>query len=184
MQYLIDNPVSGWEPQDVEQAFAISHRIAELLANNDTEERQNMSREVLVFSRAEVNEEALQGADYGRTKTRVNYYVRVDYVEGARTKSYVCNLQHFLRVPHPSCNFTRSGEAIIKPLRVAMATFYQPRTGNPPRTVHVNTTQTKGEYYAVDPRAIMYKYVVAFPRGRDDDKELYCMTYHGLTGNR
>jgi hypothetical protein len=41
----------------VDEAFAVTPAHAKLLAYGDTAEMQRMSREVLVFSRAEVNDE-------------------------------------------------------------------------------------------------------------------------------
>jgi hypothetical protein len=146
-----------------------------------------MSRQVLVFSRAEVNEEVLQGADYGRAKVRVSHYVRVDYEENDGLKSYVGSVHHFLRIPHPSINLRNPGpdqRVLTQPLRLAMVTFYKPRGNNPPGMVRADTGNTikKWEYYAVHPASIMNKYVVAFEGG--DTKKLCCMLYHGLTGNR
>lgn len=187
MQYLQDNPTEGWQAEHVEQAFRVKPMEAQRMAEQGPEDRRHLSREVLLFSRAEVNEEVLQSADYGRTQARLNYYVRVDTVEGPRQtkKSYVCYLHHFLRIPHPDCNL--DSLAALPPLRLAMATFYNigtPLAGDPPRMVRVETAKTNGKYYAISPATIKYKYVVAFTEGRGNDKRLCCTTYHGLTGSR
>ncbi len=172
----------------MDEAFAVTPAHAKLLAYGDTAEMQRMSREVLVFSRAEVNDEKLASADYQRTTTRVNHYVGVDYQVARGKKHYVGYLHHFLRIPHPSVNHSNAGpgKTVLKqPLRLAMISFYEPRSTNPPRMVRVNTAKYQGKYYAVNPASIQSKYVVAFEECKQgQDEYMCCMTYHALTGNR
>ena len=54
---------------------------------------------------------------YGRTLTRTNYYVQIDF-DGV---PYVAKVLHFLKVPHPNAQLN------LSPLRLPIVTFYQPQ---------------------------------------------------------
>lgn len=200
---------AGWKEADIRRVFSIPHHKAEMLAEHSrTREGQLTSREPLLFTRAEVNEELLQGDEYGRTTTRINYYIGALFQDGdGAVQNHVGRLHHFLRVPHPDCDPEDTPPLLVEPLRIAIVTFYKTcpatalgkarvtgpayklRAGEKPpskelrRLIRVDLNATDGECYPTDPQAINNKYVVALPEGASS-KEVFCMAYAGLTGTR
>ena len=159
LRYLEDYSEStisdAWSVADVDAAFA-----------RTSKEERNTG--VLMYHRAEVNEEFMASVGYGRSRTRVNYMILVHYGDVV----YVGKVLHFLKVPHP--------DGQVPPLRLAMCTFFDPAE-EVGRAWRVNTQQVHDEYYAVDTATIAHKLVVAYPGGKETGGEMVCMPYHSQT---
>lgn len=182
-------------------AFGAKHATSQKLSKSSvTDIGKKEPREVLRFTRAEVNEEVLQGKDYGRTKTRANFHISVKFESG----TFAGALHHFLRIPHPNDKPDEPNQRKA-PLKLAMVGFYEPlydnNQGSRKRQRRATTggqqegntgvlrvnarVMIKGEdYLAVDPLAIVNKHVVAHVGGPGHATELQFMTYAGLTGTR
>lgn len=205
LQYLKDEQPAGWTEEDVRKVFSIGPAAAKQAADTSHSELgKALSREVLLYTRAEVNEEVIQSAAYGRVNWRVNYFVGAQYQTETGTDIHDGKVLHFLRVPHPSFDPDFHNESRwIEPLRVAMVKYYKPCTNKVGslkqaghkiskaqldslrfRRVDLRAVASKHKYYATNPEAITNKYVVAFVGGQHDAKELFCMHYAALTGNK
>ncbi len=121
-----------------------------------------------MFTRAEVNEEALASVGYGRSRSRINYMILV-YYDGV---AYVGKVLHFLKVQHT--------DSQVPPLRLAMCKFFE-AAEEVGRAWRVDTEQVNAEYYAVDPDTIAHKLVVAYPGGSEEGPEMVCMPYYSQT---
>lgn len=193
---------NGWKEEDIRTIFQRSHHEAEVLANSSrTSEGKHMSREPLLFTRAEVNEEVLQGDEYGLVQTRINYYIGANFVgDDGEPGTHIGRLHHFLRVPHPWYEPDLPHSRVVEPLRVAMVSYYKLSTNKlgsrdrqkkgsktrpqELRFIHADLGADNGKYYATEPLSIINKYVVALPNGPQNATEVFCMTYAGLTGTR
>lgn len=187
------------------KVFAVGPaRAAYAAATSTSQLGKALSREVLLFTRAEVNEEVIQSAAYGRVKWRVNYFIGAQYKTESGTEIHDGKVLHFLRVPHPSFDPDFHDESRwIEPLRIAMVKYYKPSTnkigslkqagrkltkaqldGLRFRRIDTRAVASKHKYYATNPESITNKYVVAFVGGQHDADELFCMTYAALTGSK
>ena len=70
-EYLRAYEPEVWVQGDVDHIFSLTSK-----------EARASGRGVLLFCRAEVNEEVIGSAAYGRTFTRINHYVQIDYDDG------------------------------------------------------------------------------------------------------
>ena len=71
---------------------------------------------VLVYSRAECNEERVLSMAYKRPTAWVNYWVVVDYEYGVDILAYVACVKYFMKLVHPN--------ASIPPLKMAICDMY------------------------------------------------------------
>lgn len=129
---------------------------------------------ILLFKRAEVNEESIGSVSYTRARSRINFYINVIF----NRVPQMAKVLHFLRVPHPT-------DPNMEPLRLAMCTFYQPvpqLLGG--RTLRADSRLISDAYYAVDPATIHNKMIVAFKGGLETAREVHGMEYLHLTGTR
>ena len=153
----------------------------------------DVSRELLVFSRGEVTEELIQGFEYTKASGRVNFIVSVDFASNSgQATRYLGKLHRFLRIPHPRNDPNDPNMAHLnEPLRIAMVTFFQHQvdtlgslrrdgpgiSGNPcTHMIRAKTNVYNGQYYAVDPLKIINKHIIAEHR----EDEIFAMTYISL----
>lgn len=146
----------GWERGDVQVAFA-----------------QRGIAGVLVYTRAECNEEVFFAEGYGRARTRVSNWALVQWAHGQNgTRDYVVRIKYFVRIPHP----TNGG---VAPLRLAICDVYRylvPKNGG--RLYRARVVGWPA--YAVDTFNIAQKLVCAFPQGYSSEN-MYFMKTHNLS---
>ncbi|GFR42747.1 hypothetical protein Agub_g3685 [Astrephomene gubernaculifera] len=78
----------------------------------------------LVFTRAEVNEESLFSAWYGRARTRVSNNVLVVWEEGGVEVPYIAEIKYFVKLP---CGVRAAGREVQRPVRLAIASLKRAR---------------------------------------------------------
>ena len=105
-EYLRVYQPEGWVQGDVDHIFSRTSPVA-----------RASGRGVLVFCRAEINEEVIGSIAYGRTYNRINHFIQIDY----NGIPYVAKVLHFLKVPHPNASLK------LSPLRLPIVMFYQPQ---------------------------------------------------------
>ena len=146
----------GWERGDVQAAFAQPGVVG-----------------VLVYTRAECNEEVFFAEGYGRARTRVNNWALIRWAHGQNgTRDYIVCIKYFMRITHPT-------DGGVAPLRLAICDVYKylvPKNGG--RLFRARSVGWPS--YAVETSNIAQKLVCAFPNWHNIE-HMYFMKTHNLS---
>ena len=165
-KFVTTNKPQGWNVNHIELAFK----------RNEGDQREKASGGVIMFKKAEINEEKYNSAKYmSPRRSRSNHYIIMEFEDdsGRRQKGmYVGEIQYFIKIRHLDTGSS------IPPLRLPIIKFYRkPKEISSNLWLVENTSVFLKVHEAVDPHAIMGKVVVAVA----GQNKMYAMRYNNLT---